>query len=134
MTDNEKHLFLLDEIRQQKVKIDHETSILSALEMLAKKYSDNTVDTVMNEIEEMPDEFKDDLTIPKKVYCALNRIKSGTAHDVADSLLFLQPSFGLEKAFKDARTHLSRHFRNGTIKAQQGKKGRGYIYSIKEKP
>ena len=133
MSDNEKYLFLLDEIQEQQKKVDEEIAILKALDIIAQKYaSKNGMNKGIIENEPiLPTEYGEDLNISQKVYVALFNIKEGTAHDVASSLVKLQPTFGNEKAFKDARNHLSRLFRKKAINAKKERKGRGYIYSIK---
>lgn len=132
MNDKEKYSFLLEEIKAQQVKVDEETIVLKVLEHLLSKYSPSK-DSINSEenTKPLPTEFSNDLTIPDKLYVALYKIKNGTVHDIVNSLLKLDTTYPPLKALKDARNNLSKLFRNGTISAKKGKKGRGYIYSIK---
>lgn len=132
MTNDEKYLFLLDEIKEQQKKVDEETSILRALELIARKYEHKTSGEVHQDTEPMPTKYEKGMTLKKKVYIALSMISTGTIHDVAASLMRLEPDFtgGLDKALRDCRTHLSRLNVTGKIKSKKGDIGRQYVYMI----
>jgi hypothetical protein len=135
MNDKEKYLFYSDEVKEQQRKIEEEAAVLRFLEHLRDRYAHDAGMPVQKEIVvQLTTEYSSDLTIPNKLFIALNQIGSGTVHDVANSLVRLDPSYPQEKALKDARTHLSKFYKKGRINAKQSGKGRGYIYSIKEKP
>jgi hypothetical protein len=132
MNDNDKYLFLTEEIKEQQLKVDEEVSILKGLERLLSKYSQN--ENIVHQQDQgkaLPKEYSTDLTLPEKLFVALYTIKSGTVHDAVQSLLKLEPSFPPAKALKDARNYLSKLSKKGEIGSKKAKKGRGNIYFIK---
>ncbi len=135
MNDKEKYLFYSDEVKEQLRKIEEETAVLRFLEHLRDRYAFEAGVPVQKEIVvQLTTEYSNDLTIPNKIYIALSKIESGTIHDVAESLVKLEPTYPKDKALKDARNYLSKFYKKGRIGAKQAGKGRRYIYSIKEKP
>lgn len=101
------------------------------LELLLKKYTNAGI--IYEDNNNSLGVYDVNMTIPQKVYYALQVIDSGTVQDVADTLVSLEPNYPIDKAFGDCRYYLSKMYDSGKgkINAELAGKGRKYIYSIK---
>jgi hypothetical protein len=133
-TDKTKFIQALkEEFDAMSKRAEEAVSMTKALELLLKKYTNAGI-IYDDDDKTLLDPYDVKMTIKQKVYYALQVIGSGTAQDVADRLVSLEPNYPPRKAFEDSRYHLSKMYDNGKgkITAKSAGKGRKYIYSIKQ--
>jgi predicted transcriptional regulator len=139
MNNQDKFLFISEEIKEQQTKIQEANKtledaqgILKALEILAKKYLSNEEETsILDEVEFIPKDYSDCNTVPLKVLFALRSIERGTSRQVADALLKIDPTMNGIYALSKSREHLSELHRHKKINGRKVQGGKGYIYWLK---
>ena len=84
-------------------------------------------------LKQLPTSYSNSLAIWEKVLFSLKEIEQGEVQQIASKLILLEPNYGIEKAKKDVKQHVSKLFKNGIIdRLREGSGKRSGLYAYKK--